>query len=244
MPYFDLPPMISKMLSVAEDISDLNFTVGKPPQAEVNGKLLPVPIRGMDQLKPYHTEIIALSLIGENPEACRKLLQNGAVDISFSLPNRVHFRVNIFQQRGNFSIVMRVIPSKVPTLASLGLPLYLGDISKLRNGIVLVTGPTGSGKSSTLAAIIDQINENISKFADGKKIRYLNINKQLADNTGKLFEGMFNRDKLHLNVEGYQVWADALKPIFTELLGPPANEDHAPLPTGDPSTGKRTAATL
>jgi len=161
MPYFDLPPMISKMLSVAEDISDLNFTVGKPPQAEVNGKLLPVPIRGMDLLKPYHTEIVALSLIGENPEACRKLLQNGAVDISFSLPNRVHFRVNIFQQRGNFSIVMRVIPSKVPTLTSLGLPPYLADIAKLRNGIVLVTGPTGSGKSSTLAAIIDQINEEM-----------------------------------------------------------------------------------
>jgi twitching motility protein PilT len=115
----------------------------------------------MDLLKPYHTEIVALSLIGENPEGWRKLLQTGSVDISFSLPNRVHFRVNIFQQRGNYSIVMRVIPSKVPTLSSLGLPLYLAEIAKLRNGIVLVTGPTGSGKSSTLAAIIDQINEEM-----------------------------------------------------------------------------------
>src|SRR5882724_8468281 len=135
MPYFDLPPMISKMLSVAEDISDLNFTVGKPPQAEVNGKLLPVPIRGMDLLKPYHTEIIAFSLIGENADAVRKLLQSGSVDVSFSLPTRVNFRVNIFQQRGNYSIVMRVIPSKVPTLSSLGLPLCLADIARLRNGI-------------------------------------------------------------------------------------------------------------
>ncbi|HZS46031.1 MAG TPA: PilT/PilU family type 4a pilus ATPase [Blastocatellia bacterium] len=161
MPYFDLPPMISKMLSVAEDISDLNFTVGRPPQVEVNGKLLAVPIRGMESLKPYHTEIIALSLIGDNEEAVRRLLQSGSVDISYSLPNRVHFRVNIFQQRGYYSIVMRVIPSKVPTLITLGLPPHLGDIAKLRNGIVLLTGPTGSGKSSTLAALIDQINEEM-----------------------------------------------------------------------------------
>jgi len=114
---------------------------------------------------------------------------------------------------------------------------------KAPNATIVLMGITPRNDNVAVMSIIDQINENISKFADGKKIRYLNINNQLADKTGKLFEGMFNRDELHLGVGGYQVWADALKPIFTELLGPPAKEDHAPLPTGDPSTGKRTAAT-
>jgi len=84
--------------------------------------------------------------------------------------------------------------------------------------------------------IIDRINSNLSRVADGKRIRYLNINDKLADRDGRLFEGMMNPgDKLHPTVKAYQVWADALKPIFTELLGPPAKEDHAPPPTGDPS---------
>ncbi len=82
---------------------------------------------------------------------------------------------------------------------------------------------------------IDRINANLAKLADGQKIRYLNINGKLADADGKLFDGMMNADKLHPTIAGYQVWADALKPIFTELLGPPAKEDHAPPPTGDPS---------
>jgi lysophospholipase L1-like esterase len=82
---------------------------------------------------------------------------------------------------------------------------------------------------------IDKINQNLSKLADGKKIRYLNINAKLADSHGKLFDGMMNADKLHPSIAGYQVWADALKPLFTELLGSPEEQDYAPPPTGDPS---------
>ncbi len=82
---------------------------------------------------------------------------------------------------------------------------------------------------------IDRINANLAKMADGRKIRYLNINDKLADGSGRLHEGMMANDKLHPTLNGYQVWADALKPVFTELLGPPAKEDHAPPPTGDPS---------
>ncbi len=88
----------------------------------------------------------------------------------------------------------------------------------------------------SLMPLINKINENLSGLADGKKIRYLNINDKLADKDGKLFDGMMHpRDKLHPATTGYQVWADALKPIFAELLGPPAKEDHAPPPTGDPA---------
>jgi lysophospholipase L1-like esterase len=86
--------------------------------------------------------------------------------------------------------------------------------------------------------LIDSINANLSRMADGKKIRYLNVNAQLAGPDGKLLEGMMNADKLHPSIPGYQVWADGLKPLFTELLGPPSQDDHAPPPTGDPSARK------
>jgi lysophospholipase L1-like esterase len=104
---------------------------------------------------------------------------------------------------------------------------------------IVLMGITPRNDNMAVMPIINQINANIAKFADGKKIRYLNINDRLADKEDKLFEGMHNGDGLHLDVKGYQVWADALKPIFTKLLGPPAKEDHAPPPTGDPSARKR-----
>jgi twitching motility protein PilT len=158
MSYFDLPPVIERMLAVDERISDLNFSVGRPPQVEINGKLVPVDIKGLRNLTPYQTEIIAMSLLAGNQDASEKLVQTGSTDLSFSLPSRTRFRVNIFSQRGTLSIVMRVIPTEVPTIESLSLPPQLGEISHLKNGIVLLTGPTGSGKTSTLAAILNKIN--------------------------------------------------------------------------------------
>ena len=159
MSFFDLPPIIERMLLVSDKISDLNFSVGQPPQVEINGKLTPVQPLGLQKLMPYQTEIIAMTLMHGNPEAAERLAHTGTADLSYSLPSRTRFRVNIFQQRGSYSIVMRVIPTEIPSLESLGLPSQLSEIAELRNGIVLLTGPTGSGKSSTLAAIIDIINE-------------------------------------------------------------------------------------
>lgn len=159
MSFFDLPPIIERMLLVSDKISDLNFSVGQLPQVEVNGKLTPVQPMGMQKLTPYQTEIIAMCLMHGNPDAAEKLASTGTADLSYSLPSRARFRVNIFQQRGVYSIVMRVIPTDIPTLKALGLPEQLEEIAELRNGLVLMTGPTGSGKSSTQAAIIDIINE-------------------------------------------------------------------------------------
>jgi twitching motility protein PilT len=159
MSFFDLPPIIERMLLVSDKISDLNFSVGQPPQVEINGKLTPVQPLGLQKLMPYQTEIIAMTLMQGNPDASERLANTGTADLSYSLPSRVRFRVNIFQQRGSYSIVMRVIPTDIPSLSSLTLPSQLADIAELRNGIVLLTGPTGSGKSSTLAAVIDIINE-------------------------------------------------------------------------------------
>ena len=107
---------------------------------------------------------------------------------------------------------------------------------KAPDATIIVTGIFPRNDNMAVMPTIDKINRNLSKLADGKRIRYLNINDKLADRDGQLFDGMMNaRDKLHPTVKGYQVWADALKPIFTELLGPPGKEDHAPPPTGDPS---------
>ncbi|MER3429252.1 MAG: twitching motility protein [Pyrinomonas sp.] len=159
MSFFDPSPIIERMLLASDKISDLNFSVGQPPQVEINGRLVPIQPLGVQRLTPYQTEIIAMTLLRGHPDAVEKLVRTGAVDLSFSLPSRTRFRVNIFQQRGTYSIVMRVIPTEIPTLRSLGLPPQLAEIANLRNGIVLVTGPTGAGKSSTLAAIIDLINE-------------------------------------------------------------------------------------
>ncbi len=159
MSFFDLPSIIEQMLLVSDRISDLNFSVGQPPQIEISGKLSPVQPLGMQKLTPYQNEIIAMSLLQGNSDAAVRLAQTGTTDLSYSLPSRARFRVNIFQQRGVYSIVMRVIPTGIPTLRSLNLPQQLAEIADLKNGLVLITGPTGSGKSSTQAAIIDLINE-------------------------------------------------------------------------------------
>src|SRR5438874_11650826 len=159
MSFFDLPPIIERMLLVSDKISDLNFSVGQLPQVEINGKLTPVLPLGLHKLTTYQTKSIAMTLIEENPDAAERLAKTGTADLSYSLPSRARFRVNVFQQRGVYSIVMRVIPTDIPTLKSLTLPEQLAEIADLRNGLVLMTGPTGSGKSSTQAAIIDLINE-------------------------------------------------------------------------------------
>ncbi len=116
---------------------------------------------------------------------------------------------------------------------------------KAPDATIIVTGifPRNNSGGNTLAVIptINKINDNLAKFADGKKIRYLNVNDKLADKDGKLFVGM-TVDNLHPTPKGYQVWADGLKPIFTELLGPPAKTDHAPRPSADPSASPRSGA--
>jgi twitching motility protein PilT len=147
------------MLKVSDKVSDLIFSPGRPPQIELAGKLEPVQFPGLEKLIPPHTASIAKLIIGNNQGATESLDRTGSADLSFSAPGEARFRVNIFKQRGTHAIVMRVIPTKPPNFADFDLPKQLKEIVDIKNGIVLVTGPTGSGKSSTLAAIIDLINE-------------------------------------------------------------------------------------
>jgi twitching motility protein PilT len=155
----NLAKVLQQMLAVSDEVSDLIFSPGRPPQIELVGKLQPVAIAGIDKLTPAHTFGIAKIMIGDNASATESLDKFGSADISFSLPGVCRFRVNIFKQRGTHAIVMRVIPQRPPRFEEFNLPEQLREIVDIKNGIVLVTGPTGSGKSSTLAAIIDLINE-------------------------------------------------------------------------------------
>src|SRR5579863_7735156 len=148
------------MLGVSSKVSDLILSPGSFPMVELSGKLTPVKIPGMPPLTPEDTRRIAHELIEGNKQATDSLQNLGSCDISYRVPGRCRFRVNIFQQRGSHAVVMRVIPQLIPTLADLKLPPQLAEIADLQNGIVLVTGPTGSGKSSTLAAVLDRINES------------------------------------------------------------------------------------
>jgi twitching motility protein PilT len=151
--------VLQRMLSVSDKVSDLIFSPGRPPQVELVGKLQPVNIPGLEKLLPAHTAGISKVIIGNQQQAADSLEKYGSADISFSAAGFSRFRVNIFKQRGTYAIVMRVIPPRPPRFEELNLPDQLKSIVELKNGIVLVTGPTGSGKSSTLAAIIDLINE-------------------------------------------------------------------------------------
>jgi twitching motility protein PilT len=156
---FSTPSLLAAMLRKSAKISDLFFSPGKPPMVEINGRLTPT---GPRALTPDDTRHIASELIDNNKNALDNLREQGSCDVSYSLPGASRFRVNVFMQRGSCAIVMRVIPSKVPGFEELNLPAELQQIVGLRNGIVLVTGPTGSGKSSTLAAIIDLINKTLA----------------------------------------------------------------------------------
>ena len=153
------PALLLAMLQVSTHVSDLIFSPGSHPHIEVSGQLVPVKMPGLSVLSIADTQRIAQELIGENKQAIAMLQSQGSCDISYSLPGTARFRVNIFVQRGSHAIVMRVIPRNIPTFDELKLPKPLTEIVDLKNGIVLVTGPTGSGKSSTLAAILDRINE-------------------------------------------------------------------------------------
>ena len=158
-PPINFVAVLREMLRASDKVSDLIFSPGRPPQIELAGKLVPVRIAGLEKLTPAHTAGIAKMIIANQQTAIDSLEKSGSADLSFSVPGDARFRVNIFKQRGSYAIVMRVIPMSPPRFSDYNLPEQLKEIADIKNGIVLVTGPTGSGKSSTLAAIIDLINE-------------------------------------------------------------------------------------
>ncbi len=154
----ELDAIIGAMLQSYEGISDLNFSVGKPLQVEAYGVLKTIEVDpAIDSLTPYQTESIALNIIGPNRRLLTDFLAHGSCDCSYAVEG-ARFRVNVFRQRGNFAVVMRKLQDVVPSIDALDLPKIMYDIAREKNGLVLVTGATGTGKTTTLAAILRYIN--------------------------------------------------------------------------------------
>ena len=177
------------MLKTYDGISDLNFTVGRPLQVEDFGELKPVFVDPpIERLTPYQTEQIALLLMQGNRRLMQDYLVEGSCDASYSLSREARFRVNIFRQQGNFSIVMRRLQADVPSIASLKLPAILGEIAREKTGLILVTGATGSGKTTTLAAVLNEVNEKqlVHVVTLEDPIEFIHLHKRATFNQREL----------------------------------------------------------
>ncbi|MGB5993008.1 MAG: PilT/PilU family type 4a pilus ATPase [Desulfobacterales bacterium] len=156
----EIDHLLARMLDSHDNVSDLNITVGKPFQVETSGDLAVVDLEPkFNEITPFQSEIFALNLINQSRRLTETLLLEGSCDSSYELPGKARFRVNIFSQRGNYSIVLRKLSPKIPTCQELGLPDAFLEMAEEKNGFILITGATGSGKSTSLAAILNDIND-------------------------------------------------------------------------------------
>ncbi len=154
---------IATMLETYDNVSDLNITVGKPLQVESSGRLMPVAVKPtIKDLTPFQAEVFALNVIGRDKRLLQDLAESGSCDLSYFLGRKARFRVNVFSQKNNLSTVLRKLPTEIPTISGLNLPPAVNKMASELNGLVLVTGATGSGKSTTLAAILSKINHEKS----------------------------------------------------------------------------------
>jgi twitching motility protein PilT len=159
----ELDHILTTMLESYDNVSDFNITVDKPFQVESAGQLLPVSLNpSVHRLTPFQSEIFALNLIDGDRRLTRILLEEGSCDLSYHLAGKARFRVNVFSQKGCYSTVMRQLANRVPTIEELDLPDAFFKMAQERNGIILVTGATGTGKSTSLAAVLNEINEKSS----------------------------------------------------------------------------------
>jgi twitching motility protein PilT len=157
----ELDYILGTLLDFSKEVSDIILTVDRPPQVEVCGQLVPVPLQPpLEKLTPYQTELFALNLIAGSQRLIHDLIRTGSCDSSYTLGDRARFRINIFSQRGHYSIVLRKLNAQIPTLSDLNLPDVILQAAKEKTGLVLVTGATGSGKSTTLASLLHEINLN------------------------------------------------------------------------------------
>ncbi|MBW1726307.1 MAG: PilT/PilU family type 4a pilus ATPase [Deltaproteobacteria bacterium] len=156
----EIDHILARMLDSYDNVSDLNITVGKPFQVETAGELAVVDMEPrFENLTPFQAEIFALNLLNQNRRLTENLLLEGSCDSSYELPGKARFRVNIFSQRGNYSIVLRKLATKIPTCQELGIPASFLKMAEEKNGFILVTGATGTGKTTSLAAVLNEIND-------------------------------------------------------------------------------------
>ena len=181
--------LLTTMLDSHQSVSDLNFTVGKPLQVETFGELVGVDMKpSLKSLTPYQTEMVALNLINRDRRLTETLLKEGSCDLSYSLPGKARFRVNVFSRSGDYSIVLRQLETKVPSIKEMGLPEAFYKMASERNGIVFFTGATGTGKTTSLAAILEEINKEKSAHVITLEdpIEYVHSHKRATFNQREL----------------------------------------------------------
>jgi twitching motility protein PilT len=181
--------ILTNMLDSYDNVSDLNITPGKPLQVESSGQLLPVDLGpGFSPLTPFQTEVLALNLINNDRKLLETLLREGSCDLSYQLSTKARFRVNIFSRSGKYAIVLRKLETVIPTIETLNLPASFHKMAEEKNGIIFVTGATGSGKSTSLAALLDKINEtkSVHVITLEDPIEYQHTQKQSTFNQREL----------------------------------------------------------
>ncbi len=185
----EIDDMLTAMLDSHDNVSDLNITVDRPLQVESSGELVGVPVTpAVESLTPFQTEIFALNLINGDRRLCEFLVEQGSCDSSYWLPGKARFRVNIFSQRGNISCVLRKLETKIPTLDDLKLPDAFGKMTGEKNGLILVTGATGSGKTTSLAALLNELNatRSIHIVTLEDPVEYVHPNRKATFNQREL----------------------------------------------------------
>ena len=185
----EIDDMLGAMLDSHENVSDVNITVDRPLQVESSGELVSVPVDPpVESLTPFQTEIVALNLINGDRRLCQFLVEQGSCDSSYWLPGKARFRVNIFSQRGNLSCVLRKLETKIPTLDDLKLPDAFRKMPNEKNGLILVTGATGSGKTTSLAALLNEFNatRSIHIVTLEDPVEYVHPNRKATFNQREL----------------------------------------------------------
>jgi twitching motility protein PilT len=235
----ELDQILTTMLASQPEISDVLFTVDRPPQVEAYGELKPVVLDPpIEKLTPFQIETIALNIIGDNLWQSEDLLRHGSCDTSYALADKARFRVNVFSQRGNYSVVCRQLNTSIPTLEKLRLPEIFKEIPKEKTGLILVTGATGSGKSTTLAAILNEINASkavhIVTLED--PVEYIHPHKKAT----------FNQRELGIDFDSY---ANGLRAALRQapkviLVGEMRDRDTVKIALSAAETGHLVLSTL
>src|SRR5216684_1796728 len=185
----EIDDLLGVMLESHDNVSDLNITCERPLQVEAAGELVPVPVDpAIENLTPFQTEIFALNLVNNDRRLTEHLLRQGSCDSSYSLPGKARFRVNIFSQRGHYSMVLRKLETDIPTIERLKLPEAFKKMPGEKNGLILVTGATGSGKTTSLAALLNEINatKSIHIVTLEDPVEYVHPNRKATFNQREL----------------------------------------------------------
>jgi len=235
----EIDDLLSLMLDSYDNVTYLNITCDRPLQVEASGELVPVPVDpAIEALTPFQSEIFALNLIHNDRRLTEHLLRQGSCDSSYSLPGKARFRVNIFSQRGNFSIVLRKLETKIPSIEELKLPEAFKKMPSEKNGLILITGATGSGKTTSLAALLNEINgtKSLHVVTLEDPVEYVHPNRKAT----------FNQRELGLD---YDSFASGLRAALRQapkiiLVGEMRDRETAELALKASETGHLVLSTL